>query len=634
MKVSVDRKQVSARNKILSDAAQNLKAAFVGIDPVIDELIDAMRVWYLMPEVLTRPVLINLWGMTGVGKTDLVRRLVSALNFQDRFVEVELSNADSTTWYPSVSSVLERNSLNDTEPKILLFDEIQRFNTIDDEGKPVTSRKFSDFWELLSDGRLSRRDREGIDYLLSEFIYSGREQRRRRLRDDENEGEETVPFYEAKQIKQILKLDAELHEIAEMPRAEIVQMLYAAKEDKQVYEPIDHSTSLLIICGNLDDVFSMANQTAESDVDADIFHAFTQKVTTVDVKRSLTRRFRPEQVARFGNIHLIYRSLRRDDFKELIIREVQRVIDSTKELFNITLTVAPEINRIIYRNGVFPVQGVRPVFSTVNDILESNMARFVFEAIMRDADSVDIYYDNDTQDLCAQISDGIVLRHPYVGRLDQIRQQSEVDVVANVSVHEAGHALVYGQLFGLAPLQLTSRSASSFALGFTFPHDIHGTKQNILSQIMIYLAGGIAEDIVFGATQASIGRVSDRAEASQLALDFIRRYGFEDDFQTTYTLEHAYEMDKFVTDKDVEKMMTKLVAETHKLLQQHSTLLIALSAALAKDGQLEGNAVVELAAQHGLELCVQPEGYLHLPKYSDLLAQAESEIGPNQAATS
>lgn len=38
-----------------------------------------MRVWALIPEALTRPVIINLWAMTGVGKTDLVRHLISEL---------------------------------------------------------------------------------------------------------------------------------------------------------------------------------------------------------------------------------------------------------------------------------------------------------------------------------------------------------------------------------------------------------------------------------------------------------------------------------------------------------------------------------------------------------------------------
>jgi cell division protease FtsH len=82
---------IQARKTELETAKTALKQYFVGIDKIIDELMDCIQVWYLMPELLKRPVIINLWGMTGVGKTDLVRQLVKHLHFQDRFAEVELS---------------------------------------------------------------------------------------------------------------------------------------------------------------------------------------------------------------------------------------------------------------------------------------------------------------------------------------------------------------------------------------------------------------------------------------------------------------------------------------------------------------------------------------------------------------
>ena len=125
---------------------------------------------------------------------------------------------------------------------------------------------------------------------------------------------------------------------------------------------------------------------------------------------------------------------------------------------------------------------------------------------------------------------------------------------------------------------------------------------------MVYLAGGIAEDVVFGAENASVGRYSDREEASKLALDFVRRYGFDEEFQATYTLEFAHEMDKSVTDTDVEKMMVRLAGETHKVLLQHSTLLIALATALAEHGEIDSAAVLDLARQYGLELSKHAEG--------------------------
>jgi cell division protease FtsH len=168
--IAIDKKDIETRKALIETTRKTLKDQFVGIDRIIDDLLDYIQVWYLMPEVLNRPIIVNLWGMTGVGKTDLIRKMVKSLNFQDRFIEVELSNIDSTSWQSSVASVLQNNDLADERPSIVLFDEIQRFNTIDQEGKPIQQTKYMDFWELLSDGRLSKKSKDDLDYYIYNYM--------------------------------------------------------------------------------------------------------------------------------------------------------------------------------------------------------------------------------------------------------------------------------------------------------------------------------------------------------------------------------------------------------------------------------------------------------------------------------
>ena len=618
----IDRDAIAA----LEQTKTSLKARFVGIGPIVDELIDAMRVWWLMPEVLSRPVIINLWGMTGVGKTDLVRRLVSELGMQDRFAEVELSNGDVTSYRSSVGQVLTSNQIIDGKPAIVLFDEIQRFNTLDSDGKPLTVTKFTDFWELLSDGRLAKRERTDLDYMMNELRFNMRDARRRRDRGEEVELDPAVGWWQANGMRDALGLTDSTDEIAEMHQSELVERIMAAKRSKKVYEPVDHSQTLCIISGNLDEAYSMAGLTAEADVDADIFHAFTQKITVVDIKTALSRRFKPEQVARFGNVHLVYTSLGRGDFEELIRRELARLVVSSRERFGLTVSFSADIAKLVYRNGVFPVQGVRPVFSSVADIVESNLARFVMEALIDGATRIDLDYDVDRAKLVAVLKKGSALRRtielPYVGRLDKVRERNVVDVVANVSVHESGHAVAYAILFGLAPLQLTSKVASSYAAGFTFPHDIHETKTQLLAKIKVLLAGGIAEEIVFGGDHATTGRSSDREQATMLTLDFVRKHGFDREFQAHYGLEFSYAMDKSVTDLDVEKMVSRLVAETHELLVEHQKMLVALSIELARAGRLAASEVAKVCERFDINIALKTEGYLHLPGYSTMLGSA------------
>ncbi len=622
--MEVDFQQIEARKQILETTRIELKTHFVGIDETIDDLLNYIQIWYLMPEILSRPIIVNLWGMTGVGKTDLVRRLVKCLNFQDRFVEIELSHTEGSSWDSSVGSALNRNGISDGKPAMVLFDEIQRFNTINTDGTPVQSSKFTDFWELLSDGKLSKRVKDDLDYYIQDYLYQQKNIKKRKERGEEDVDENpTMGFYEAQNLKSMLQLEGDISEIAEMSQIQMIEQIRQAKQKKKVYEPIDHSKTLLIISGNLDEAFAMATQIAESDVDADIFHAFTKKITMVDIKNALSKSFRPEQVARFGNIHLIYASLKKCDFEQLIAHEIDRIIATTKTKFDVTIKVDRSIHELVYRNGVFPVQGVRPVFSSLIDILETNLSKFLFTALLRSEKQIDIAYNFQTSHITAQIGSQLE-QIPFVGRIDKIRESNLQATIANISVHESGHAVAYMVLFGLAPLQLKSKLASSYAGGFTFPHQIYETKENLIKQIKIYLAGGIAEEMIFGDKLASVGRIHDREQATKIAIDYIRRYGFDDEFQANYTLEYGHSMEMKATDLDIEKMVGRMVSETRELLSAHRSLLQEISWKLAATGTLAAVEVAEIGIKYSLPVIVEAEGFLKIPEYERFLLTPES----------
>ena len=629
----VDKDLIRERRHTLDQIKTRLKDDFVGIDDIIDSLLDYIQIWYLMPEILTRPIVVCLWGMTGVGKTDLVRRLVRYLSYQDRFTEIELGNSDSTSYYSSVAAILDRNGITDGQPAIVLFDEIQRFNTIEPDGSPVPNTKFTDFWELLSDGRLAKREKDDLDWYVNEYIVNQRQRKRRAAEatapapqngepsaaaPEEDLMTQQIGIWEAQNLKKMLGLQEDVADLAELNRLQMLERIVDAKKKKRVYEPIDHSKTLILISGNLDEAFQMAHQTSESDVDADIFHAFTKKITLVDIKNALTRRFRPEQVARFGNIHLIYTSLRKQHFQTLIEKEVGKIMHRTAEKFGVSVAVGENLRKLIYRNGVFPVQGVRPVFSSIIDILETNLSKVLFEALLDDHSKIALDYNFEKRHITAKFGRREV-KMPYVGRIDKIRQGNIEDVVSNVSIHEAGHAVAYVLHFGLAPLQLQSKVASSYAGGFTFPHQIYETKENLLKKITVYLAGGVAEDLIFGEENATVGRSHDREQATVLAMEYIRRHGFDESFQANYTLEYAYSMDKHKTDPDVEKMISRLVGETRTLLSSHRDFLMALARKLFKMGSMEGKDVAAVAEQFKLTAKIREEGYLHLPDYKGLM---------------
>ena len=616
----IDKQEIRRRQEHLRACGEYLRGEFIGIDNIINELIEYLRLWYLMPDLLTRPIIINLWGMTGVGKTDLVRKLVKFLDFQDRFAEVELYNAESSHYNFTVNGILRDAKLDDGRPGIVLFDEIQRFSTVNPDGSPLKQSTYLDFWELLSDGRLSRGTRDEYDNQIFEFFFNRKRNEKLRQRgEDVPEARGELSSWDAMQLQRTLGLDLSFGELIELDEERMIEIILEEKKKKRIYEPVDYSKVLVIISGNLDEAFTMARQTSEADIDADIYHEFTKKITVVDIKNALARKFRPEQVARFGNIHLIYHSLRSQDFRALIQREIKQRTDQIRDRFGIEVEVTPAVERLIYRNGVFPVQGVRPVFSSIVDILETNWNKFIFEALMDELGGLKVDYDEEKLELVMSTREQ-VRRIPFTGRIDKIREADKPDIVANISVHEAGHAVVYMVATGVVPLQLKSKIANSYAGGFTFPHAIHETKSSLLSRIRIYLAGGIAEEIIFGEDHASTGRSHDREQATLAAVNYVRAQGFDARYQAVYNLSREEDrLDMTKTDEAIEQLMQELVAETRLLLTRHRELLVALSRALNERGNLAGAEMVEIARAHGVEVELAREGHTVVAGYVGLL---------------
>ncbi len=114
------RAQIGQRSECLRRISVELKSELFGINDVIDRVIDAVRAWYVLPEIITRPVIVNLWGLTGTGKTQLTRSLAKKLGFYDRLIEVQMdgySNGGGNT----ISAMLSESGISQGTPGILVL---------------------------------------------------------------------------------------------------------------------------------------------------------------------------------------------------------------------------------------------------------------------------------------------------------------------------------------------------------------------------------------------------------------------------------------------------------------------------------------------------------------------------------
>jgi len=522
------KERISVRKKVLDKASINLKKHFVGIDHIIDGVMKNIEAWYVLPEILTRPVILNLWGLTGVGKTDLVRRLVKELSFQDRFLELQLVNKGGSTT-TKLEEEIDYSSIEPGKPGILLLDEIQRFRSISNKDDEIFDYKYQDVWTLLSDGRFSTDAsmKRKITEMIIETLYW--EEQRKKEEDDEEglsrkqrrDQHYKMVYWEATALKKLLKLEDDLEEIMTWDFEKKVGCLKKHHDRADTYEGIDYSKLLIFISGNLDEAFSMANNVNDIDLDADVFHNHSKRVNLIEIKEALKKRFKPEQIARFGNVHFIYPSLSKSSYREIMIRQITRILKEAKLKTTLDFKVDDSVYDFIYRNGVFPAQGTRPLFSTISSSIENSIPHFILGMVDKDMSNATLAY----RDNILYLLENEEISVSCVGEIDKIRAKNPIEKKIAVSVHEAGHAVSYSVLFGLVPTQITADTVSDIYEGFSGVHKCFTEKQMELDRVCTLLSGRAAEEIVFGEDRISRGCIGDLHKATSLVSSMVRMAG-------------------------------------------------------------------------------------------------------------
>ena len=146
--------------------------------------------------------------------------------------------------------------------------------------------------------------------------------------------------------------------------------------------------------------------------------------------------------------------------------------------------------------------------------------------------------------------------------------------------HEAGHALVTTLLLpehyiSKVTIIPSVRGAGGFNL--SIPKDtMFQNKRQLKANIQVLLAGRIAEELIFGTEEITTGASNDIQKASQLILDYINKFGMDEEMG-------LFSLDIFGEGQD-EKLVTKcrehmklLYNETRQLMQSNIERLESLT---------------------------------------------------------
>lgn len=697
------------RQKKLDEAVKVLKTEFVGLDEIIESIKKSITPWYVTPEIIERPVVISLWGLTGTGKTSVVRRLTTLLGLTGKTVffdcGLEANESSSSSIAEKIEEVFDcdddLDSISSGYEKfgsaVFVFDEFQYARTIDEHGDELIKSPLRPIWTIMDSGKVNvseyrydiSRFSNFVDDLVSlAKMYPDIHVESGRVLDpgevklileniglfyygrdissliegvhevsplfpkegEENEEEDILrPLslidgdYLRTLIKRLNSYKQRLgfETLSELNNVNtIIEFCKILEDAKKVItrpKELDCSKSLVFVLGNLDEAFGVESD-IDPDMDADVFYDKTSKVSISDIKEALKKRFRAEQIARLGNNLIKYPSLGKKHFTEIIAKELLRVSEKFYESEKIRVGFMQGVLDLMYSEGVFPVQGVRPVYTTIGTLLTPLLSKIAIERTAEDKNvAIDLNNYSDlnekmfkidkTELLITFLESGRKIVEEIPLQLGELRNPERRLTRYINSVHEAGHAIVALYETGIYPINIVSVSTGDGGFCNTYNPKKEGeidSRGDVDSEVRICLAGYEAEKLVYGdyPEKCLMGSGSDISEAWNYFSDMAYKCGyFAPIAYSNYMAEQSSDgipgglsdNDSYVTHPykpevygELQRMIVtrfkELRRDTVIILQYEKKLLKEVSLYLGKNGSMGSKEFKEFVKKYGNNL--------------------------------
>lgn len=654
--------------KELEQAKQKLKEEFVGLDPIIDQLITSITPWYVTPEVIQRPVVVSLWGMTGTGKTSVIRRTIQLLGLDRKtlFFDCGGETGDNSSVNDKLKGLFTLEELHSTgedflKDLVFVFDEFQYSRTISEDGNEVDKPGIRPIWNLMDHGTLNLNeenyDSAYVINFIEDFLEYAKNNSTTRVIDGKIKDPKEVkillehlgffhydrgiPEIEMDTKKRNWKYDIEPNDCKEddpYREIDIIEkgVLRSLLERLKIFDPkpqieyfkeiqnfttvgevaeflkkaksiyltpryINCSKSLIFILGNLDEAF-VDSDNLSPDISADVFYNETSKVSIPDIKRALLKRFRPEQISRLGNNIIKYPSLREVDFKQIIKKEVGFSCEKFKESTGISVKPTANFLDLIYSEGVFPTQGVRPLFATIGTMFTS-----IFSDILINKLTGDIIVDVKDPEEGYRLEKKTII---YGGiekeiklNLGELRDPKNRKLRYITSVHESGHAIMMAALTGKLPTTIVSIDSERGGLTVIQDNEMNeeiGSRLDLENQVKIGLAGYYAELVIFkDEKRVLLGSGQDIEDAWGEFSNAVYSLGlFGPISWANYQSSTTSKIPGGFSDVEIEQRSRKLFEtwcqDVKSLLEENKPLIIETTKKLVKTGSITGEEFLSI----------------------------------------
>lgn len=175
---------------------------------------------------------------------------------------------------------------------------------------------------------------------------------------------------------------------------------------------------------------------------------------------------------------------------------------------------------------------------------------------------------------------------------------------SSVSIHEVGHAVV-SRLYGCEPFEKITSLPRGSALGYVMlSQKAPLTKRDYENRIRCAMGGRIAEELVYGKEDISVGAWEDMKTATGFARAMVERFGFTDEFGfmalcedtarylggSEYTCSESFRRQ---SDEAVSRLLKKLYEETADKLADKKEFIIKLARKVFEEETMTGDKFIK-----------------------------------------